>query len=332
MLAIARNVVGVVLVTLLAACEGVPQRAADVGANSATSSSPSTATRAPRAPAQPAIFPAQQRPPGDPKLIARGEALYGIHCRACHGPDLRGGDLGGPNLLRSALVFNDQKGELIKPVVQQGRSTPGMTAMPPLALNDDDARAVATYLHSVMAKAQAQGAPPPGAEPPELNILVGDAAAGRQYFDTQCASCHSPSGDLRGIATRARTSENLQNSWVTGRLIPRPVFAMGNPAPAATTTTVRTNVAPPDPARRQVQATVTLRSGEQVRGALVRVDDFIVSIRDAAGVYRSYPRAGSGALVTSVAINDPLRRHRELLSELTDATMHDVTAYLATLK
>lgn len=330
MLAIARNVVGVVLVTLLAGCEGVPQRASDVGANGATSSSPSAATRAPRAPAQPATFPAQQRPPGDAKLIARGEALYGIHCRACHGPDLRGGDMGGPNLLRSALVFSDRKGELIKPVVQQGRSTPGMTAMPPLALNDDDARAVAEYLHSVMAKAQAQGAPPPGAEPPQLNILVGDAAAGRSYFEAQCASCHSPTGDLRGIATRARTSENLQNSWVTGRLIPRPVFAMGGPAPAATT--VRTNVAPPDPARRQVLATVTLRSGEQVRGALVRVDDFIVSVRDAEGVYRSFPRAGSGAVVKSVDIDDPLRRHRELLSALTDATMHDVTAYLATLK
>ncbi|MCC6202804.1 MAG: c-type cytochrome [Gammaproteobacteria bacterium] len=280
--------------------------------------------------ALPATFPAQQRPPGNPSLIARGEALYGIHCRACHGGDLRGGDMGGPNLLRSALVFNDQQGELIEPVVRQGRSTPGMNAMPPLALNDDDVRAVAEYLHAVMAQAQAQGAPPPGAEPAELNILVGDAAAGRQYFDRQCASCHSTAVDLRGIATRARTPENLQDSWVAGRLVARPVLAPGAPAPVAMNT--RTNVAPPDPARRQVRATVTLRSGERIRGVLLRIDDFIVSIRTADGRYRSFPRAGSGAKVTAVEIDDPLRRHRELLSELTDATMHNVTAYLATLK
>src|SRR5689334_3458338 len=63
-----------------------------------------------------ATFPAQQRPPGDPALIARGNGLYGVHCRACHGVDLRGGDQGGPNLLRSDVVLNDQAGELISPI------------------------------------------------------------------------------------------------------------------------------------------------------------------------------------------------------------------------
>src|SRR4030095_3882882 len=78
--------------------------------------------------AAPTSFPAQQRPPGDPALIARGNTLYGINCRACHGADLRGGDQGGPNLLRSEVVLNDQAGELIMPVVQQGRQNPGMPA------------------------------------------------------------------------------------------------------------------------------------------------------------------------------------------------------------
>jgi mono/diheme cytochrome c family protein len=59
-------------------------------------------------------FPAQQRPPGDPAVIARGNGLYGVYCRACHGADLRGGDQGGPNLLRSPVVLNDQAGELIR--------------------------------------------------------------------------------------------------------------------------------------------------------------------------------------------------------------------------
>ena len=57
--------------------------------------------------APPATFPAQQRPAGDPAVIARGGSLYAIQCRSCHGVDLRGGDLGGPNLLRSQLVLSD---------------------------------------------------------------------------------------------------------------------------------------------------------------------------------------------------------------------------------
>src|SRR4051812_24156285 len=76
----------------------------------------------------PATFPAQQRAPGDPAMIARGQQIYAATCRACHGPDLRGGDMGGPNLLRSQLVLNDQNGELIQPVVLNGRQNPGMPA------------------------------------------------------------------------------------------------------------------------------------------------------------------------------------------------------------
>ena len=79
-----------------------------------------------------ATFPAQQRPPGDPAMIARGQQILRRHLPACHGPDLRGGDMGGPNLLRSQLVLNDQNGELILPVVQNGRQNPGMPVMPPL--------------------------------------------------------------------------------------------------------------------------------------------------------------------------------------------------------
>src|ERR1700751_3458919 len=57
--------------------------------------------------------PGQQRPPGDPEQIARGKTLYGISCTGCHGADLRGGDLGGPNLLRSQVALSDQDSELI---------------------------------------------------------------------------------------------------------------------------------------------------------------------------------------------------------------------------
>src|SRR5688572_5911565 len=98
-----------------------------------------------------ATFPAPQRPPAYPALVARGQGLYGVHCRACHGVDLRGGDIGGPNLLRSQLALNDRDGELMGPVITQGRQTPGLPAMPPIPLSADDVKAVAAYIHSVHA-------------------------------------------------------------------------------------------------------------------------------------------------------------------------------------
>ena len=145
-------------------------------------------------------FPAQQRPPGDATLISRGNTLYGIHCRSCHGADLRGGDQGGPNLLRSEVTMNDQSGELIQPVIREGRRNPGMPSMPAIDLSADDIRAIAEYIHSILATARGQGNPPPG-PPVTLNVLVGDAGAGRTYFEAKCSSCHSATGDLRGIGS-----------------------------------------------------------------------------------------------------------------------------------
>src|SRR4051794_5462972 len=61
----------------------------------------------------PGVFPAMQRPPADAAVVERGKAVFGVTCVACHGADARGGQLNGPNLLRSQLVLADQDGELI---------------------------------------------------------------------------------------------------------------------------------------------------------------------------------------------------------------------------
>ena len=140
-----------------------------------------------------ASFPAQQRDPADPAVVARGRAIYDTECRSCHGADLRGGEQGGSNLLRVTLVLNDREGELIQPVLQgshKGRiSAAGLSA--------DEVKALAAYVHSVLALAPGQGAPPPPVAPPELKVLVGDAAAGERYFAARCAGCHSVTGDLK---------------------------------------------------------------------------------------------------------------------------------------
>ena len=248
------------------------------------------------------LYPSLQRPPGDPEVVARGEAVYGISCRACHGMDLRGGDLGGPNLLRSQLVLRDEAGELIGPVIRDGQSGPGGSYMPPQPMSDEDLQAVVTYVHDVLGTASRQGGPPLGEEL-ELDILVGDAAAGRTYFAEKCAACHSPTGDLEGIATRIPGPKELQNTWVRG----------GG----------RNTERPP------VTVAVTLASGERVEGRLERLNDFLVVLTDGEGRHRSFGREGD---TPRVELDDPMAAHREMLQVYRDADIHNVTAYLVTLQ
>src|SRR5438128_1653421 len=85
-----------------------------------------------------ATFPAGQRPPDDPAIVAKGKTLYEANCQLCHGRDLRGGDGGGPNLLRSPVTLEDKMGELVLPIVKTGQGK-----MQPVSLSDDDIKAVA---------------------------------------------------------------------------------------------------------------------------------------------------------------------------------------------
>jgi cytochrome c oxidase cbb3-type subunit 3 len=255
--------------------------------------------------AQSPRFPAQLRPPEDPALVERGRRIYSVSCRSCHGVDLRGGDMGGPNLLRSSVALNDLKGELLAPILTSGRGT-----MPALDLPADDIAAVAAFIHSVLATGRAQGAPPAG-PPLELNILVGDAAAGRRYFLEQCAACHSASGDLKGLASRVSDPMELQNLWAGG----------------GRDTAVRTAADPPGP--RDQTVTVTPPGGPAVTGRLHRLDDFIVTVAVADGTHRTFRRSGD---TPRVEVRDPLAAHRALLERYTDRDIHNVTAYLVTLK
>jgi len=207
------------------------------------------------------------------------------------------------------VVLNDQKGELILPIVHGSRAERGMPALP---LSETDVQAVAEYLHSVVATARGQGAPPESDKPPP-NALVGDASAGQKYFAAKCSSCHSPAGDLQGIGGRLPEAKMLQNHWLTGGAGGRGGRGRGAGA------------SPPKP----ITVVVTMPSGEKLEGALVRIDDFLVTLRQADGTVRSIRRDGA---VPKVAITDPLQAHRALLAEYSDKDMHDVTAYLATLK
>jgi cytochrome c oxidase cbb3-type subunit 3 len=213
--------------------------------------------------------------------------------------------MGGPNLLRSQLSLSDLDGEKIVPVIQGSLQKSGMPAIP---MSPEDAKAVAAYVRSVLATIGGQGKPPSSQEPP--SILVGNAAEGQAYFATKCASCHSATVDLAGIATKYADPKMLQNAWVAGG--PR---GRGGP--------------PPDSPRRTVTVSVTEAGGKTTEGRLLKIDHFLVTLELPDGTQRSFRRDGD---VPKVVVNDPITAHRELLPVYSDKDIHNVTAYLVTLK
>ena len=264
-----------------------------------------------------ASFPAQQRDPADPAVVARGRAIYDTECRRCHGADLRGGEQGGSNLLRVPLVLNDREGELIQPVLQGSHKD----RLSPTGLTADDVKSLAAYIHSVLARAPGQGAPPPPEKPIELKVLVGDAAAGERFFAARCASCHSVTGDLRNIGARDLGPAQLQNLWLAG--------GRGGGGGRGGRGAVPGAQAPPMTTRRETTVVVTLPSGQKYEGRLERIDDFMVTLTQTDGTPRSFRRNGD---VPKVDVRDPLEAHRNLLPTYTDKDIHDVTTYLAGVK
>lgn len=256
-------------------------------------------------------FPQQTRKLAAPEVIARGRAVFGVNCTACHGADLRGGDLGGPNLLRSQVALSDQHGELIGSIVHGARQDKGM---PAFNLSDSDVVAVAEYIHSVLAEVGRQGRPPGAEDIPALKVIVGNPAAGKAYFAAKCASCHSVTGDLKGYAAKYTDPRVLQNTWVSGVA----GGGRGGFGPVAA-----------EPGAKPTTVTVTLADGQKIEGKLLQQNEFIVTLIEADGTRRSITR---NANVKSVEVHDPDEAHKNLARTLDDKDMHDVTAYLATIQ
>jgi cytochrome c oxidase cbb3-type subunit 3 len=235
----------------------------------------------------------------DPAAVDRGSKLYLANCGGCHGPSARGG-VGAPDLLRSLLVLDDEKGILIAPVLRNGRPDAGM---PKPNLTEPQITDIVAWLHL---QTYAAGHRTTYAY---QDVLTGNPQKGAAFFNATCAGCHSVTGDLKGIGARY-DAFTLQARW----LQPRGGRGGGRG---------------PDSSASAIKVTVTLASGQKVSGTLDRIDDFSVSLRDASGEYHSFTREGS---VPAVETHDPLKPHLDLLAKYTDADIHNVTAYLATLK
>ena len=238
-------------------------------------------------------------PPGS------GEALFAANCAFCHGRDATGG-AGGPDLTESALVEQDVNGDHMTPVIRSGRPDKGMPSF--AALAEGDIRKIVDYVHA--RKKDVDANPGRRRKVSAEDISTGSADAGRTYFDANCKTCHSPTGDLSGVATKLRGLSLMQRM-----LYPTP--QNGGPPAAGE----RRKPAP-------VSVTVTLPSGQAVTGTLAYRDEFDVALTDAAGKYHSFATT-SGVKVT---VKDPLQAHADLLGKYTDADIHNLVAYLQTLK
>ena len=243
------------------------------------------------------------RPPAPPEQVARGQQIFRSNCSFCHGSDARGGET-GPNLVRDQVVLRDQNGELITPIVQNGIPARGM---PSVGLSAADITDIAAWLHS-------QPLSDRGA-PSTLDILVGNAKEGEAYFNGagHCTQCHSVTGDLAAIGARYEP-KMIQNRIVSGgggRSFGR--RSAGAAAPKLPPTTV----------------TVTLPSGQTITGDLDHISAFVVALRAPDGTYRSFARHDA---IPKVVVTNPLQWHIDMLPQWRDSDIHNLTAYLVTLK
>ena len=230
--------------------------------------------------------------------------IYAAECVTCHGPSARGTERGA-NLVRSQIVLRDRYGNAIGPLLKKGH--PMQTSAPSSSLTDAQTTDLSHFIWQRI-NDTLRGSPAFEAG----DVLVGDAKAGEAYFNGEgrCATCHSPAGDLAGYGKRFPPIE-IQQRFV----FPNTTGGRGRGRAAG-------------PSRQQVTVTVTLPDGTSVSGPLVSVDDFHVALRDSTGAYRSWTRTPAMKVVK----NDPLSAHVELLDRLSDKQMHDVVAYLETLK
>jgi len=226
-----------------------------------------------------------------PAVIESGGSLFQQNCGFCHGKDAGGGE-SGPDLTRSRLVSSDMKGENIGAIIRSGRPEKGM---PRFNLPDAEVTSLVAFIHSQQDKAMSQTGARKGVDVADLQ--TGDAEAGKQYFNGAgtCAKCHSPTGDLAGIAARYQGLKLEQQM-----LYPRDAKS---------------------------KVAVTAPSGKVLTGQLAYLDEFTVALVDSTGTYRSWPTVN-----VKYKVDAPANAHIELFSKYSDADIHNLMAYMQTLR
>jgi cytochrome c oxidase cbb3-type subunit III len=227
-----------------------------------------------------------------PELVRSGRDLFRQDCSFCHGRDAGGGE-SGPDLTRSKLVTEDVDGDKIGGVVRNGRPDKGM---PRFDRSDQQIASLVAFIHTQQNRALSRGmGGRKGVDASDLQ--TGNAEAGKRYFDGAggCSTCHSPTGDLARIASRYRGLELEQQMLY--------------------------------PEHTKSRVTVKPASGPTITGTLAYLDEFTVGLTDSSGWYRSWRTSD-----VEYKVDAPVNAHVELFSKYTDADIHNLMAYLQTLR
>jgi cytochrome c oxidase cbb3-type subunit 3 len=230
--------------------------------------------------------------------VQAGQTRFAAECGFCHGRDAAGGE-SGPDLTRSAIVAEDVRGSRIGPALRQGRPDKGM---PAFNLDKNDLAGIVAFLHDAKNKADSASG---GRRSVDVDDLTtGDVEAGKAYFNGAggCAKCHAISGTFATVGSRYQGLPLLQR-----------MLYPGSGANAGST--------PP------AKATIRTADGKTVTGTVRYRDEFTITVTDADGWTHTWPLAAVEA-----AIDNPLLAHVEQLPKYTDTDMHNVLAYLQTLK
>ncbi|MEO7191107.1 MAG: c-type cytochrome [Vicinamibacterales bacterium] len=238
----------------------------------------------------------------------RGRALWSRECISCHGTQARGSDT-GPNIIRSRTANFDRSaataGSVLGPFLKSGHPTQSGT--PSTSFTPGEVVDLANFLRQRVNDTMRSSATFTAG-----NVLVGDAAAGEAYFKGagKCATCHTATRNLAGIATRIPAPVDLQQ---------RMLFPSGGGRRGALSATPNPNA---------ITATITPATGQAVSGVLVEQSDFHVTLRLADGSIRVVRRAPG----VKVVITNPLQAHVDMLDVVSDKQIHDLVAYLETMK
>jgi mono/diheme cytochrome c family protein len=134
--------------------------------------------------------------PAPTAALERGRTVYVLNtCHFCHGVDLAKATMGAAVLMYSPLVGADENGNVIGTIVRAG--IPNLqTSMPSYPdLTNQEIEDLAAYIHFLRQLGRHK-------ELTAAAAVAGDAATGRTYFAANCASCHSVTGDLKGLGSK----------------------------------------------------------------------------------------------------------------------------------
>jgi mono/diheme cytochrome c family protein len=276
------------------------------------------------APPGPQLPQVSRTPPVDAAASAAGKALWTTHCITCHGTNARGTET-GPNLIRTETVNYDRAtperpgtGQVLGPFLKKGHQT--QSGKPSASFTDEEIMQLAQFL-SERVNETMRGSPTYIVL--NENVLTGDPKAGEAFFKGAggCTTCHNEKErNLAGIGSRITSAQQLQARV----LYPGPAGGRGGRGRGA----AAAPAAPATPNPLAPVTTIAMPGQSPMNVTVVEEDAFMITFVDPSGAMRTV-RKGPNVKIT---VTNPMQWHIDFADRLEDKQMHDLTAYLWSLK